>query len=190
MENFGTYIILTRPQLPYSVIAEKCVLHGVKMLQLREKHLSDKELIKIGKEIKSITKNSSTNFVINDRPDIAAICDADFLHLGQDDIPINDARSIVGNMKIGISTHSIEQAKEALKHHPDYIGFGPIFPTNAKAIPDPPRGYRTTSKSIAFCQRTSGCHRWYFSRKHRAGDKSWRKKHSYGSPLYAKHKIR
>ena len=152
MENFGAYIILTRPQLPYTVIAEKCVLHGVKMLQLREKHLSDKELIKIGKDIKSITKNSSTNFVVNDRPDIAAICNADFLHLGQDDISIEDARSIVGNMKIGLSTHSIEQAKEALKHQPDYIGFGPIFPTNAKAIPDTPVGTEQLKNVLAFAQ--------------------------------------
>ncbi len=58
MEKLGLYVIVTKPQLPYSVIAEKCVLNGVKMLQLREKHLSDKELIKIGREIRSITKGT------------------------------------------------------------------------------------------------------------------------------------
>lgn len=141
MSDFGIYIIITNPQLPYTSIAEKCVYHGIKMLQLREKHLSDKELIKIGKDIRSITKGTVTNFVINDRPDIAVICDADVLHLGQDDISIEDARKIVGNnIKIGLSTHSIGQAKEALKKNPDYIGFGPIYPTNAKAKPDKPVG--------------------------------------------------
>lgn len=150
MEDFGLYIILTKPLLSYSVIAEKCVAHGIKMLQLREKHLSDRELIKIGKEIRDITKGTGTKLVINDRPDIAIICDADFLHLGQDDISINDARKIVGNMKIGLSTHSIEQAKEALKNNPSYIGFGPVYPTNAKAIPDKPVGIEQLKQVLGF----------------------------------------
>lgn len=150
MQDFGIYIIITNPQLPYITIAEKCVYHGIKMLQLREKNLSDRELIKIGKEIRSITKGTGTNFVVNDRPDIAAICDADFLHLGQDDISIEDARKVVGNMKIGLSTHSIEQVKSALKKNPDYIGFGPIYPTNAKAKPDEPVGIEQLKQVLAF----------------------------------------
>jgi len=150
MENFGIYIIITNPQLSYTTIAEKCVNQGIKMLQLREKHLSDKELIKIGKEIRSITKGTETNFVVNDRPDIAAICDADFLHLGQDDISIEDARKVVGNMKIGLSTHSIEQAKDALTKNPEYIGFGPIYPTNAKAKPDNPVGTEQLKQVLEF----------------------------------------
>ena len=140
MIDFGIYIIITKPQLPYTTVAEKCVKNGIKMLQLREKHLSDKELIRIGRDIKSITKDSDTMFVVNDRPDIAVLCNADYLHLGQDDIPIEDARRIVGDMKIGLSTHSIAQATEALAKNPDYIGFGPIYPTITKAIPDNPVG--------------------------------------------------
>jgi thiamine-phosphate pyrophosphorylase len=150
MEDFGIYIIITNPQLPYTTIAEKCVYHGIKMLQLREKHLSDKELIKIGKEMRSITKGSSTNFVVNDRLDIAAVCEADYLHLGQDDISIEDARKVVGNMKIGLSTHSIEQAIEVLKHNPDYIGFGPVYKTNAKVKPDKPVGTEQLKQVLGF----------------------------------------
>ena len=152
MNDFGIYIIITNPQLPYTTIAEKCVQHGIKMLQLREKHLSDKEIIKIGKEICSITKGSKTNFVVNDRPDIAAICNADILHLGQDDISIEDARKVVGTMRIGLSTHSIGQAKEALGKNPDYIGFGPIYPTNAKAKPDLPVGTEQLKQVLAFAK--------------------------------------
>jgi len=150
MEDFGLYIIITKPFLPYTTIAEKCVAHGIKMLQLREKNLPDRELIKIGKEIHNITKGTGTKLVINDRPDIAAICEADFLHLGQDDISINDARKIVGDMKIGLSTHSIEQAKEALKNNPSYIGFGPVYPTNAKAIPDKSVGTEQLKQVLGF----------------------------------------
>jgi thiamine-phosphate pyrophosphorylase len=150
MEDFGIYIIITNPQLSYITIAEKCVYHGIKMLQLREKNLSDRELIKIGKEIRSITRGTVTNFVVNDRPDIAAICDADFLHLGQDDISIEDARKVVGNMKIGLSTHSIWQAKDAIRKNPDYIGFGPIYHTNAKVKPDKPVGIEQLKQVLAF----------------------------------------
>jgi thiamine-phosphate pyrophosphorylase len=150
MKKFGVYIILTQPMLPYTTIAEKCVENGVKMLQLREKHLSDRELIKIARDIRSITKGTDTSFVINDRPDIAVICDADYLHLGQDDLTINEARKIVGTMKIGLSTHSIEQVKEALSQKPDYIGFGPIYPTNAKAKPDKPIGIEQLQQVLDF----------------------------------------
>jgi thiamine-phosphate pyrophosphorylase len=140
MEDFGLYIIITKAQASYRSIAESCVERGVKMLQLREKFLSDKELIRIGKEIRAITKGSDTHFVMNDRADIAAICEADYLHLGQDDMSLQEARKIVGDMKIGLSTHSIPQVKDALLLKPDYIGFGPIYPTITKAKPDRPVG--------------------------------------------------
>lgn len=150
MENFGLYIILTKPQLPHTTVAEICVKKGIRMLQLREKNLSDRELIQIGRNIRSITKGSETRFVINDRPDLAALCEADYLHLGQDDITMEDARKIVGDMKIGLSTHSLKQAKEALSLKPDYIGFGPIYPTNAKAKPDNPVGTEQLSEVLTF----------------------------------------
>ena len=150
MEELGLYIIITKPYLPHTYIAEKCVALGIKMLQLREKYLPDRDLIKVGKDIRSITKGTCTKFIINDRPDIAAICEADQLHLGQDDISIEDARKVVGDMKIGLSTHSIEQVKEALKHKPSYIGFGPVYSTNAKAIPDKPVGTEQLKEVLDF----------------------------------------
>lgn len=152
MENFGIYIIITNPTLPYSTLAEICVRNEIKMLQLREKNLDDRSLIRIGREIKSITKGSETRFVMNDRPDLAVLCDADVLHLGQDDMPLEEARKIVGDMPIGLSTHSIEQAKRALELDPMYIGFGPIFPTNAKAKPDAPVGTEKLSEVLQFAQ--------------------------------------
>ncbi len=150
MNQIGVYAIITNPLLSHRAFAEKCVSYGIKMLQLREKHLSDKESIRIGKEIRSITRGTQTKFVINDRPDIAFICEADYLHLGQDDIPIEEARKIVGDMKIGLSTHSLEQAREALLKKPDYIGFGPIYPTHAKSKPDLPVGTDLLKKVIGF----------------------------------------
>lgn len=149
MTDFGTYIIITQPYLSYTSIAERCVAQGVRMLQLREKYLSDKELLCIARDIRSITQGTETSFVINDRPDIALLCNADYLHLGQDDFTMKDARKIVGDMKIGLSTHSIEQAKEALKEKPDYIGFGPVFRTTTKAIADEPVGTDLLKKVLS-----------------------------------------
>jgi len=151
MTSFGLYVIITNPVLKHTTIAEICVKHNIKMLQLREKNISDKQLLSIAKDIRSITRNSQTNFVINDRPDIAVLAEADYLHLGQDDIPIEEARKIVGeNIKIGLSTHSIQQAKIALTKKPNYIGFGPIYPTNAKIKPDKPVGTEQLKQVIDF----------------------------------------
>jgi len=153
MKNFGLYVIITRPQLPYSKIAEYCVMLDIKMLQLREKHLSDREMLSVARELRRITKGTVTKLVINDRPDIAILCDADYLHIGQDDLPAEEVKKIVGSgIKIGISTHSIEQAKNALALHPDYISFGPIYSTNAKEKPDPPVGVGQLAEILSFAK--------------------------------------
>lgn len=140
MKDFGVYVIITNPRSTYRVIAEACVKHEVAMLQLREKKLDDRNFLKVARELRAITRGSKTRLVINDRADIAAICDADVLHLGQDDLRMEDARKIVGDMPIGLSTHNLEQAQEALRQKPLYIGFGPIYPTPAKEKPDPAVG--------------------------------------------------
>lgn len=151
MDDYGLYVIITKPQLPYRKVAEICARSGVKMLQLREKHLSDGELLKVAREIRVITRDTGTNLVINDRPDIAVLSEADFLHLGQEDIPIEEARKIVGDtIGIGLSTHSLDQAWKALQKNPDYIGFGPIYSTTTKENPDPTVGTEALSEVIQF----------------------------------------
>ncbi|MCX7987050.1 MAG: thiamine phosphate synthase [Bacteroidales bacterium] len=148
MEEIGIYVIITNPVLSYEKIAEVCVKKQIRMLQLREKSKTDKELIKIAKTLRKITQGTKTQLVINDRPDIAAICGADFVHLGQDDIEISDVRNRFPDLKIGLSTHSLAQAKDALAHNPDYIAFGPIYSTNAKVKPDPPVGTKLLNEVI------------------------------------------
>lgn len=141
MNDFGLYVIISNPVLPYTEIAEICVSEGIKYLQLREKELSDRRILEISNDIISITKGSRTKFIINDRVDLAIITDADGVHLGQDDISIDQARRLLANDKIiGISTHNLKQAENALLKTPDYIGFGPIFKTPTKKIPDPVLG--------------------------------------------------
>ncbi|MDR2885391.1 MAG: thiamine phosphate synthase [Rikenellaceae bacterium] len=137
MEDFGLYVILTRPRLGHERVAEICVEKGIKMLQLREKQMPDGELLRLACRLRAITAGTQTKLVINDRPDIAALCGADGLHLGQDDMPYEQARRNVGpDMAIGLSTHSLAQVRAAMALNPAYIGFGPVWPTPAKAVPD------------------------------------------------------
>lgn len=78
-------------------------------------------------------KRSSAAFIVNDHPDIAIAVDADGVHLGQDDLPVEEARKLMGGSRIiGVSTHSVEQARAAQSAGADYIGFGPIFTTKTK----------------------------------------------------------
>jgi thiamine-phosphate pyrophosphorylase len=78
-------------------------------------------------------RRSSAVFIVNDHPDIAIAVDADGVHLGQDDLPVEEARKLMGGSRIiGVSTHSVEQARAAQSAGADYIGFGPIFTTKTK----------------------------------------------------------
>lgn len=148
--DFGLYVIATRPTLSYGKVAEICVRCGVRYLQLREKDVDDRALLTAGREIRSVTRGSATQFVINDRADLAVLADADVLHLGQGDLSVDDARKIVGQMPIGLSTHSIAQARQALAQNPAYIGFGPVYPTTTKKCPDPTVGVELLSEVIKF----------------------------------------
>lgn len=120
-------------KLTHREIFRIAVSLGVRFIQLREKHMSKRELYKEAMAIRRITKRHNTIFIINDYVDIAHLVDADGVHLGQDDLPLREARRILGNDKIiGISTHTLKQAIDAEKEGADYIGYGPIFYTHTK----------------------------------------------------------
>ena len=114
---------------------------GVDLLQWRQKRGSDNSFLERAYAVRDLCREFKTPFVVNDRPDIALLVDADALHLGQDDLPIAEARCLVGpEMPIGKSTHSLGQALAAESEGADYLGFGPIFLTPSKAKPDPEVG--------------------------------------------------
>ncbi|MCD6257873.1 thiamine phosphate synthase [Candidatus Aerophobetes bacterium] len=121
---------------------KKIIKGGASVIQLREKNLSSKEFLLKAVELKKIIPSDVT-FIINDRIDIALACDADGVHLGQEDIPLSFARGIMGEGKIiGISTHNLKEAKEAKLQGADYIGVGPIFPTSGKKDAGTPKGVK------------------------------------------------
>jgi len=148
--DFGLYLIITKPFFPYKKIVKTAVKYNVKYLQLREKELRDREILQAASEIMSVTDRTETRFVLNDRADLAYLCGADCLHLGQDDISITDAKKICGEnvCGYGLSTHNLKQVEEAVKLKPDYIGFGPVFQTNTKKKPDPVTGTEIIAEAV------------------------------------------
>lgn len=106
---------------------------GVHAVQLREKGATDRTLIQLARQVRDWTREAGTLFFVNDRPDIAALVDADGVHVGQDDLSVRDARRIIGPDKlVGVSTHDIDQARQAVLDGADYLGVGPVFPSQTK----------------------------------------------------------
>ena len=106
---------------------------GIRLFQYRSKTGSRKSVYETSLRLAKIARENEATFIVNDHVDIALAVDADGVHLGQDDLPFEQARKLLGPLKlIGISTHSLEQAREAERRGADYIGFGPIFPTTTK----------------------------------------------------------
>lgn len=112
---------------------EQAILGGATMIQLREKDISTLEFYNISLKVKAITSKYKVPLIINDRVDIALACDAEGVHVGQSDMPLEVVRRIIGKDKIiGVSTGSVEKAKLAEENGADYIGVGAIFPTGSK----------------------------------------------------------
>ncbi len=114
-------------------LAQTLIHSGVHVLQLRDKNLADRQLLERARLLRELTRGSGTLLIINDRPDLATLCQADGVHLGQDDFSVKDARAILGaDALVGVSTHSIEQARQAVLDGANYIGVGPTFPSDTK----------------------------------------------------------
>lgn len=106
---------------------------GITFLQLREKHLSKEEFIKEAREMKELSKEYKVPFVINDNIEVALAVDADGVHIGQDDMSVEEARKLLGEDKIiGVSAHNVEEAIKAQKGGADYLGVGAVCATSTK----------------------------------------------------------
>jgi len=114
---------------------------GARVIQVRDKDMSSRELLGVIEDCKRIIREHNAKLIVNDRVDIAMALGADGVHLGQDDLPPVEARKLLSaNAIIGFSTHSVEQALEAIKFPVDYIAAGPIFRTLSKTDAEPAIG--------------------------------------------------
>ena len=135
MFSLRLYIILDKSLIGRKSeveVASRAIEGGATAIQLRDKFSDDQHLIKVGRKLRRITRKNKVGLIINDRIDIALAVDADGVHLGQEDLPLKFARRLIGKRIIGISTHSLAQAKRAEKEGADYISVGPIFRTSSK----------------------------------------------------------
>jgi thiamine-phosphate pyrophosphorylase len=124
--------------VPDTECAQKLADAGVRLIQYRNKAASSGELLESSKRLSSQLTAQGVSFVMNDRADVAALADATGLHLGQQDLGVEEARAVIGAGKwVGVSTHNLEQFERAAATSADYLAVGPVFSTSTKASPDP-----------------------------------------------------
>ncbi len=134
------YVILDAALLrePAPQLAGKLVDAGVRVLQYRAKDASARDTLAIAKQLAQLARQQDATLVVNDRPDLAYLSNAHGVHLGQYDLTVDQARSVLGlDRWVGVSTHNREQFIQAAASSADYIAIGPMFPTTSKANPDP-----------------------------------------------------
>jgi len=129
------YVLITTKYCHGSVreTAREVIAGQADVIQLREKSVSDDQLLALAAELRDLTDDTGKMLIINDRPDIAALVGADGVHVGQHDLPVSEARRLIrpGGL-VGKTTHSARQAHAAMTEGADYIAFGPIFETTTK----------------------------------------------------------
>lgn len=122
-------------------LAEACLRGGAKILQLRVKQGPDSEFLSLADRLRAATQKSGALLIVNDRLDIALMCGADGVHVGQGDLPVDAVRQlVVSGALVGLSTHDRDQVDEALQTTADYVAVGPVFITDTKATGYEPRG--------------------------------------------------
>jgi thiamine-phosphate pyrophosphorylase len=121
--------------------AEQLAAAGVRLLQFRDKRATARELLEKSRGLAQLLSPLGVTFFVNDRPEVANLAGASGVHVGQEDLGVEQARAVLGGAKlVGVSTHNFEQFERAAKSTADYIALGPIFATQTKENPDPVLG--------------------------------------------------
>lgn len=138
IKTFKLYAVTSIRRYDHEILKkiERAYRGGADIVQVRSKDLSDRELYDLGLKVRKLADQYKKLYFVNDRLDIALLTDADGIHIGQDDLPISEVRQLIREsgkkLRIGKSTHSIQQAVQAVSECPDYIGVGPVFSTPTK----------------------------------------------------------
>jgi thiamine-phosphate pyrophosphorylase len=127
--------LLTTSEL---ALAERLAKSGVELIQYRDKTSPSGKVFDLSLRLSQVLRSAGCRFIVNDRPDIAVLTGAGGVHVGQEDLSVEDARAICGRERwVGVSTHTLDQVASADLTSADYVAFGPIFPTRTKQNPDP-----------------------------------------------------
>ena len=136
MKDFRLYAITGEefhPGRDLIDVMEEAILGGADIIQLRDKTSSRADKLRKAKALRALTRAYDVTFIVNDDVDLALEVEADGVHLGQGDMPLLEARKLLGERIIGISTHALSEALAAQEQGADYIGVGPVYPTRTKA---------------------------------------------------------
>lgn len=131
---------LSRREISPLRFAEAVLTARPPLMQLRAKRQAPRAVLQLLGELQPLCRRAGTLLFANDRPDLAMLAGADGVHVGQDDVPLEDVRRLSGALRVGVSTHDHEQLRTALAKGPDYAAFGPIFATSSKDGADPALG--------------------------------------------------
>jgi thiamine-phosphate pyrophosphorylase len=143
----GFYAVLDRDD---PGLAELLLGAGARVLQVRMKHAGGAELARAARRALEVARRHGALLVVNDRLDVALAIGADAVHLGQDDLPLADARRLAGRrLLIGVSTHDDAQVRAAALGGADYLGFGPVYETGTKENPDPIQGPAGLARAVS-----------------------------------------
>ena len=150
------YVILDAAllKIPAKECAKNLVDAGVRLIQYRNKRASGRELFETSRELAEYLNPIGVQFIVNDRADVAVLAGARGVHVGQDDLGVEQARRVMGEGKwVGISTHNARQFRSALETSADYIAVGPVFATRSKENPDPVVGVGFVRETRAMTDR-------------------------------------
>ena len=136
LHSSSLYVLMScgSSQSNFQSKVEELLVGEVDVIQLRDRSADDRTLISRARAGTEIARRLGKVFIMNDRADLALAADTDGVHVGQEELPVADARRIVGNRLVGVSTHSIQQARDAVKDGADYIGCGPVFSSKTKCF--------------------------------------------------------
>lgn len=141
LQSAHVYVLITESMclLPWKQVVEECLAAGADVLQLREKHLNDREILQRARWIRDACHSANALFIVNDRADLAAACDADGVHVGQEELSVAECRQLLQPWQlVGVSTHNVSQIEAAMNDGADYIGVGPVFPSKTKPFEEFP----------------------------------------------------
>ena len=134
--------------IPLDVL-EEALKGGITAFQFREKGegaLSGAKYLELATNCQSLCKQYGVPFIVNDDLELAIHLNADGIHIGQDDLPVQKVREMMGNKWVGVSVHTMTEVEESIRYGADYVGIGPIFPTNSKSDAKKPSGTRFLRK--------------------------------------------
>ncbi len=136
-ESRNLYLLVSAEacRIGFERTVKEALRGGVGVVQLREKRLNDREIMQHAADLRRWTREAGALFIMNDRPDLAVLSDADGVHVGQEELTVRQARRVMGpDRLVGVSTHSLDQAEQAVIDGADYLGVGPVFSSGTKTF--------------------------------------------------------